>query len=1328
MKAILCNQISQTCDEEAFLLPSVLPQENLANYSVNLDPSTGIFHVASRYRYMKFKEFLELNDSTPVSSSIHALDFSNGKVSAVSLHGSSNTGRKGRTVRGQPRGQQNVDNCNSRLVDARQLPRYFPTSQASAGNFGPVKSDDSSSCISPSACSTPLSVPILDPIEASNNVTVSAGAVPSKYRKPFQEKGSRLTIDALASMQQALIDAAPDTKSSSAESRNDSISTPATSAPSPRYRFALDLLELKVPGGTSSPIIGFLDLAGHDLLRCCSATGLLTKKPHDEFLELLPHLDLCLTSKVKDVAYAIEKKYSPLCDSAEVQVALDVSSGELYLSPVASYRRQDSVQIDGYTNDQDWAPLASQPLRVEDIDLDAEFGDHDDFEWTPSTPIVKLPAATSESQPMDTLHVPQNATSVQPRAVVLEDAPPSSNGCPMVFGENPRYLKHRQKEDGNRKDGECLLHHINFNGDPVYQRSYTPPEVSYWAAATTYDKDFAQQPRLAMTTNEKHFQPLPPVLPMLLRAQAFRWVDPTKYTGDDPTKLWEKIGSAFRDAATSDVEVVYQEEGFWYQDTYTDDDMVPRLVPDDLNYEYATNGTYVFHQLPIFLDEIEEERYRPKRHPYPRATQHSQRTSFLQWELGAELLNKAARFQEKLHQEALPRKSATVLRVIEEEPSENGEEPAFRDEEEQSEEATNVQDGINPYQEALSFVESSDKLQEGEPNIKEDPIAQQEEDNSAFGSDIESVNSEGEPQSLSNRISETTLEDGRYCSPSKMVPSRIDFVRTPTQSPSKADDLGSWEVNGDGIFESPKKHHISTTSEPEADNDEYEREFKKTDVFDLGDGQGSVNFVEARAGSVMVPELRVAPEDMREEDNNANRSAFEALQALEDPDVDGQIAEGYALTAGSWSRRQQRGALTNKYDDDEEAAVETECEEGSFDGEKGITNHGSVWAERPDRIAHPEADLLSRNQEPLSPRKPNAGLLSPRSEDKGTLLSEEVKADLLSRFSDHETSEPKKRSTSQDQIFTPSTRLGDFALGPEYPKLIVGGPQVPNFDDPTITDVLGISSRDAVSSTASNHHVTADDSSEVASDLEDPSSVRESETPEYETSSYQIRQLSPIQEGTEDDSTPIKTRKSTVRSEPRRCSRMVQTFGESPFAQATNMYAGMSDEDFAEWLEEKAAQEDRKRVGFSESWASVSDNVVGLTASAATSTAHSRNSSGNFSTETLPSSLGGEDIELELKSFEDEIASAFGTVDAERLSFMQNEVIVNLEAGQEDFTFDKPENATDVKIPVGAIGYDYVANKSGRSSHAGVQYRDIALGLGQCAIELVHWVFWKCMW
>lgn len=1325
MKAILCNQISQTCDEEAFLLPSVLPQENLANYSVNLDPSTGIFHVASRYRYMKFKEFLELNDSTPVSSSIHALDFSNGKVSAVSLHGSSNTGRKGRNVRGQPRGQQNVDNCNSRLVDARQLPRYFPTSQAPAGNFGPVKSDDSSSCISPSACSTPLSVPILDPIEASNNVTVSAGAVPNKYRKPFQEKGSRLTIDALASMQQALIDAAPDTKSSSAESRNDSILTPATSAPSPRYRLALDLPELKVPGGTSSPIIGFLDLAGHDLLRCCSATGLLTKKPHDEFLELLPHLDLCLTSKVKDVAYAIEKKYSPLCDSAEVQIALDVSSGELYLSPVASYHRQDSVKIDDYTNDQDRAPLASQPLRVEDIDLDAEFGDDDDFEWTAATPIVKLPFAASNCQPMDPLNVPQDATSVQPRAMALEDASPSSNGCPMVFGENPRYLKHRQKEDKVSNNCKGVLHHINFNGQEIYQRSYTSPEVSHWAAATTWDKDGFQKPRLATTTNEKHFKPLPPVHPKVLAAQAFKWVDPTKYTGDSPCTLWEKTGSAFRDAATSDVEVVYQAEGTWYQDTYTEDDVVPGLAPDYLDYEYATNGNYVFLQLPICVDDLQEERHRPRRHPYPRATQHSQRTSSLQWELGAELLEKAAGFQEKLHQGALPRKSASVLGAIEEEPSEKGEEPVFRDEEELSEEATDVQDGIDPNRELVSFEKSSDEAHEGDSIIKEDFIVRREEEMSAFGFEIEGVNSEVEFQLLFNEDSETILEDGRYCSPSKMVPSRIDFVRTPAQSPSKANDLGSWEVNEDGIFESPKKYQSSTASEPVADEDGIEDDIEDRDVFALGAGQGSVNFTDARVGSVMVPELPSASEKTKDEGDNANQSTFEALQALEDPDVDGLIAEGYALIAGSWSRRQQRGALINKYDDDQDAAVASKCEEGSVDGEKGIANHGSVWAERPDRIAHPEADLLSRNQEPLSPRKPNAGLLSPRSEDKGTLLSEEVKADLLSRFSDNETSEPKKRSTSQDQIFTPSTRLGDFALGPEYPKLIVGGPQVPNFDDPTITDVLGISSRDAI---ASNHHVTADDSSEVASDLEDPSSVRESETPEYEPSSYQIRQLSPIQEGTEDDSTPIKTRRSTARSESRRSSRMVQALDESPCAQVTNMYAGMSDEDFAEWLEEKAAQEERKRSGFTSSWGYESDEVTGLTTSAATSTAHSRNSSGNFSTDTLPSSLGGEDIELELKSFEDEIASAFGTIDAERLSFMQNEVVVNLEVGQEDVTFDRSENATDVKLPVRAIDYDHVANKSGRSSHAGVQYRDIALGLGQCAIELVNWVFWKCMW
>lgn len=540
---------------------------------------------------------------------------------------------------------------------------------------------------------------------------------------------------------------------------------------------------------------------------------------------------------------------------------------------------------------------------------------------------------------------------LQPGSMMMGKAPSSSDWYLQRLGGDGQYCKHRRVEatkfditDSGLEEGP--IHHINFNGFPAYQRCYTPAAVSFWAAATTYDKEIFNKP-LPFVHHAR-----------VITSQAFRWVDPTRYTGDDKYALWEKKGSAMRDAATSDVEVVYQPIGTWLHDEYTEDDTVPGLAPNDLSYEYATKGDYHNFQLPYLFNYSDDEHvmynvneakrsdFVCTRIKYNRTAYKRERMSGLRYELREGPRKKASLIENRLVRRTLPQKLTCFMESVAEETLSDDEDANARDDRDVSDIETGIQGDLDPEREPSNLVESSPEqprtsdtdrdpladtnaseakieiLDEQVPDREhysfsdstvgrpqytaiEDPVdidvgammkegrnliaklrthyrpscshaedsdddepSDEEGDKESFDRDngitdhnsewLEHPNSIDHPKSiLLSRFSEdhshtttpeltddssdsdidfpeeheqditnalsspasniakelaATTQDGRYCSPTKMAFSRIDEVHTPVQSPSRAEDLGSWELDDESILASADDTHIPIQS------------------------------------------------------------------------------------------------------------------------------------------------------------------------------------------------------------------------------------------------------------------------------------------------------------------------------------------------------------------------------------------------------------------------------------------------------------------------------------------------------------------------------------
>ena len=151
-------------------------------------------------------------------------------------------------------------------------------------------------------------------------------------------------------------------------------------------------------------------------------------------------------------------------------------------------------------------------------------------------------------------------------------------------------------ETKNTLSSSRPLHHINFNGDWVFERSSTPPEVSLFAISTTMYKSASNGNKPTRATDLK----------TVLTAQAFKYVDPIQYLGSDATFPVNEegqplTGGRLRDHVTGQVSIIYQPYGTWGEDTYSEDDSVPLVASDEDRYHNAEMSTYVYQNRPHFV-------------------------------------------------------------------------------------------------------------------------------------------------------------------------------------------------------------------------------------------------------------------------------------------------------------------------------------------------------------------------------------------------------------------------------------------------------------------------------------------------------------------------------------------------------------------------------------------------------------------------------------------------------------------------------------------------------------------------------------------------------
>lgn len=111
------------------------------------------------------------------------------------------------------------------------------------------------------------------------------------------------------------------------------------------------------------------------------------------------------------------------------------------------------------------------------------------------------------------------------------------------------------KKDGKGKGQVRIPHHFNLYNQPVYYKTYTPPEVSLWAA---------QQPRKFFRDDSRE---------LLLLSEAYKLVDPYYYYG--PDELLKERGIKLREIVTGLVAKVYTLSGTWVYDRYEYDETVP---------------------------------------------------------------------------------------------------------------------------------------------------------------------------------------------------------------------------------------------------------------------------------------------------------------------------------------------------------------------------------------------------------------------------------------------------------------------------------------------------------------------------------------------------------------------------------------------------------------------------------------------------------------------------------------------------------------------------------------------------------------------------------
>ena len=206
-----------------------------------------------------------------------------------------------------------------------------------------------------------------------------------------------------------------------------------------------------------------------------------------------------------------------------------------------------------------------------------------------------------ESRPAD--FVQQVMVAADSPKVWLMDVPGGDTDCP---GYRFRGTATSEEEEtaANQYDTRGL-HHINFNGDYVYERSCTPPAVSYWAIRTTRYKQLRYTDSTSKAVPAVH-------LKSVLSAQAFKYVDPVQQSGtnaDTPTDTAGSYltGSHLQDAVIGDIEVIYQPWGSWWEDDYSENEVIPQQSMQGDEFHQASMPEYIFLQRPYYMDSRDQQ-------------------------------------------------------------------------------------------------------------------------------------------------------------------------------------------------------------------------------------------------------------------------------------------------------------------------------------------------------------------------------------------------------------------------------------------------------------------------------------------------------------------------------------------------------------------------------------------------------------------------------------------------------------------------------------------------------------------------------------------------
>ena len=352
-------------------------------------------------------------------------------------------------------------------------------------------------------------------------------------------------------------------------------------------------------------------------------------------------LDLVPEAKGKQCATNSPKsqQFPPVGDETDVEIAIDSTSGKLYLRPKiagpavviqsipAVTGTNGTTEVSVPAQDHPSSDNPGQLIRLEDIDLTAEFNqgatDLDDEEMysVPSTidyHVIGSRLAKTRYIPSDYADYVEHIVQTQPfiPRIVVEaneywnflkaniDGTWYAQGCPKgfllrrSFCENDSDAVFRELLGLGSKPKALVeaprdlrvgfpVHHYNLINQPVFQDSRNSSAVSYWAAMASYWKEPIEDGASWKA---------------VVSSQAAKWVDPCTLDPGveipDDLRTREK-STALRDFFTGQTTIQYEPLGTWIYDRYDPDQEVPEIMSARFREAMlnASSAANLFHGL-----------------------------------------------------------------------------------------------------------------------------------------------------------------------------------------------------------------------------------------------------------------------------------------------------------------------------------------------------------------------------------------------------------------------------------------------------------------------------------------------------------------------------------------------------------------------------------------------------------------------------------------------------------------------------------------------------------------------------------------------------------